>query len=119
MSRVLDRIREIARDCGYAVAVHGSEKRDLDLLAAPWTYEAVSPPELVERLVEEIPLHISREPPEGWPKGAPYWNPEPKPHGRVGWALSGVKDYGYIDLSVMPRGEPFPVTWVEPFGERE
>jgi len=30
------------RDCGYAIAPHGSLARDLDVIAVPWTEDAVS-----------------------------------------------------------------------------
>jgi hypothetical protein len=32
----LDAIREAARECGYAIGLHGSLRRDLDLIAVPW-----------------------------------------------------------------------------------
>lgn len=32
----LDAIREAAKSCGYAIGVHGSLKRDLDLIAVSW-----------------------------------------------------------------------------------
>jgi len=35
--RVLPIIREVARNHGYAIGLHGSMKRDLDLMAFPWT----------------------------------------------------------------------------------
>lgn len=33
---VLPKIRSAARGCGYAIGVHGSMQRDLDLIAVPW-----------------------------------------------------------------------------------
>lgn len=33
-------IWEVARGCGYAIGLHGSMKRDVDLIAVPWTDEA-------------------------------------------------------------------------------
>jgi hypothetical protein len=36
---ILPQIREAARQHGYAIAVHGSMKRDFDLIAAPWSAE--------------------------------------------------------------------------------
>ena len=33
----INRIRKLAREVGYAVCVHGSLKRDFDLIAVPWT----------------------------------------------------------------------------------
>jgi len=36
---VLPKIREVARSCGYAIGLHGSMRRDLDLIAVPWGQE--------------------------------------------------------------------------------
>jgi hypothetical protein len=99
------RIRAVARDCGYAIAVHGSTTRDLDLVAVPWSVEAVSAQDLVDTLCDVIPLVAK---PSEWPI-AP--NPESKPWGRLSWALCGVTGVEYVDLSVAPRaGEAVPVT---------
>lgn len=46
----IDRIRELAREVGYAIGVHGSQERDLDLIALQWTGEAVAPQELAEHI---------------------------------------------------------------------
>lgn len=37
----LEKIRELAKECGYACAVHGSQERDLDLILVAWTEEAL------------------------------------------------------------------------------
>jgi hypothetical protein len=88
----LSRVREVARECGYAIAVHGSEARDLDLVAVPWTPEATSADQLVARLCEDVPM-VARLPP--WLAG----NREAKPWGRLGWMLAGCPDHLYVDLS--------------------
>ena len=89
--------RAYARELGYAVAVHGSEIRDFDLVAVPWTDEAVAPQELAEAIREHV---------GGWWHTA---EPSRRPHGRLTWsihlgptgdALDAVSPY--IDLSVMP-----------------
>lgn len=105
----MDRMRAVARDCGYAIAVHGSQERDLDLIAAPWTPEAVSADHLVTRLCEEVGLVEHAQP------AFMMSNPEPKPWGRHAWSLAGCPEHQYIDLSVMPRaGEPVPLVVVHP-----
>lgn len=102
--RFLARLREVARECGYAVGVHGSETRDLDLIAAPWTVEAVSAQDLVDTLCERVPLAAQPVVP---PMAA---NPEMKPWGRLAWSLAGCPDHKYVDLSVAPRaGESVPL----------
>lgn len=37
----IEQIRAAAREIGYAIGVHGTLERDLDLIAAPWTEEAL------------------------------------------------------------------------------
>lgn len=81
---------------GYALALHGSMGRDLDLVAIPWTDEAVAAEELVERIRELVDGFIVDHPDH------PETNPTHKPHGRLAWAIH-VGAGAYIDLSVMPR----------------
>ena len=104
---VLPGLREVARTHGYALAVHGSGSRDLDLIAAPWVDE-VSPPEvLAEALREAVGGVILNT--EEYREHGDYRerNPQPKPHGRLSWSIHlparpGVHRLEYLDLSVMP-----------------
>lgn len=97
--KVIDDVRAIAREHGYAIAVHGSlrAERDIDLLAAPWAKDAHAFSTLV-RAISTLP-YLHR------PKSE---RPTPKPHGRLAtvWIVKhrarGCP--AYIDLSVMPRG---------------
>lgn len=98
--KVIDDIRAIGRDHGYAVAVHGSlrAERDIDLIACPWVKAAHAPRTLM-RAVNALP-YLSRV------KG--HDHDPPKPHGRLGfvWIIK-FRARGcpaYVDLSVMPRG---------------
>lgn len=104
-------IRERAKDLGYAVGVHGTLKRDIDLIACPWTDAAVDPKNLAEQLrlvIEKVngyaqpcPREVSEYFLDGCPGG--------KDHGRLCWTwYLDKKDAenakgSYIDLSVMPR----------------
>ena len=85
-------IWKIARECGYAVGVHGSLKRDFDLIAAPWIENAKGNAFIVKRLCDELNAKIIG--------GAEY-----KPHGRVGVILQIDGYYKQIDLSIMPCGD--------------
>jgi hypothetical protein len=38
----LERVRELAKECGYACAMHGSQERDLDVVLVAWTDEALT-----------------------------------------------------------------------------
>lgn len=93
-------VREIAKEHGYALAVHGSMMTDLDLLAVPWVEEAADPEVVVEAICSHLRLM--------W-EGVDYENPTDKPHGRRAWCLhinrkEEVKVGGpYLDISFMPR----------------
>lgn len=82
-------IWKLAREVGYAVGVHGSLKRDCDLIAAPWTSEAVGNAELVEHLCAGLNARI-------------VGGPEYKPHGRVAVNLQIDGYFKPLDLSIMP-----------------
>lgn len=94
--KVIDDIRAIAREHGYAIAVHGSlrETRDIDLLAAPWIKTAHAQSTLVRAIAKLPYLKHNRD----WVG---------KPHGREGSTfviLHRAKGCPrYVDLSVMPR----------------
>lgn len=84
-------LAEEAQACGYALALHGSLQRDLDLVAIPWTVDAIEPLELVQRLCavfDLCPNHALDQ-------------PELKPHGRLAWSIP-LWWGAYLDLSVMP-----------------
>jgi hypothetical protein len=102
---------EVARRHGYALAVHGSLERDIDLVAVPWVPQPRQPQELAEaiyRACEAVFGWVSG--PSGWterenfsaPPGA-LPNPAKKPLGRLGWViqLGGP----YIDLSIFPPSQ--------------
>lgn len=84
-------LAERARTLGYALALHGSIQRDLDLVAVPWVDGAADPVQLLAALCEEFDLTV---PPVG--------DPEIKPHGRLAWSIP-LWWGAYIDLSVVPR----------------
>lgn len=100
----IDAIRDAARKNGYAVGVHGSLARDIDLIAVPWSEDAVSATELAEAVraaaAKANPLgvaFVSQSDTQPCPRA--------KPHGRLCWAFQ-LGGGPYIDLSVMPRRVP-------------
>lgn len=109
--RLIGPLRGRARELGYALAVHGSLKRDIDLIACPWSPEAVDARTLAEALRDTAREHnggiahsLEHEDDEYFRRGTPG----AKPWGRLCWSyhLGGGP---YIDLSVMPRtAEPWP-----------
>lgn len=86
---ILPMLRLMARTHGYALTLHGSGQRDLDLVAIPWTEDAKSAEVLVTALA--FCIHAQADEP-----------PIEKPHGRWGWVIQ-LGGGLYIDLSVMPR----------------
>lgn len=87
--------QNVGRHVGYAVGVHGSRVRDVDLVAIPWTEEtAITPSMLADNIAAALPGVVNGT----WEK---------KPHGRVAIVIYPRIRYGfdtwYIDLSVMPR----------------
>ena len=106
---LLPALREIARQHGYALAVHGSLERDIDLVAIPWRESATSASRLMRQIFTACDAIMgSATGPQGWtefqnrpaPSGA-LPNPDVKAHGRLAWSIlfgSGP----YLDISVMP-----------------
>ena len=82
---------QTARSLGYALGLHGFMQRDLDVIAVPWTEDAVS----AERLVEVLAERHGRLPIQAG-------GPVVKPHGRLGYNIM-LGGHFYVDLSVMPR----------------
>lgn len=104
---LLPRLVEVARSLGYALCVHGSLVRDLDLVACPWTDEAADPPDLVLALAEAsggVFIDGSRANPDGSFVQVSAYEPTQKPHGRLAWTVHTGAEM-WIDLSVMPRRE--------------
>lgn len=109
-SRLPD-IREAAKDYGYAIGVHGSLRRDMDLIAVPWRED----PEDVDELAHAIALAAC-----GIERAGRYdW--EQKPAGRIATSIPicwpvwhGQDGAGHIDLSVMPAIQAPGATHGEP-----
>lgn len=90
--RVYTIARKLAWEEGYAIGLHGSFTRDLDMIAVPWTDTACEPEHLIRRIVEATGLKLR--------DGVGV-----KPHGRRVWTLlfPAFGDPRFVDLSVMPR----------------
>lgn len=101
---LINALRYVAERCGYALAVHGSLRRDIDLIAAPWRDGAISAEGLIKYLrkatEEIIGCARVRKADEGR-------QPEKKPCGRLGWSFYLTYDDNgpYLDISVMPKGK--------------
>jgi hypothetical protein len=87
---------DIARAHGYALAVHGSFTRDMDLIAIPWIEKASAPLTVVIEMGEAIGrkamkahFDIKEEPIK-------------KPHGRIVYTIPTGAG-GYVDIGFMHR----------------
>ena len=105
--RLIEPLRAVARSCGYALAVHGTLERDVDLIAVPWTNHASSASVLAEAIrneAERICLYCRIGDCEAGALQPEFFNggcPGMKPHGRMVWSLM-LGGGSYLDLSVMP-----------------
>lgn len=93
-SAIVRDFKLVCREHGYALGEHGTKRRDLDLIAVPWTPKAILSGALLKHLAEV----------EGVVYAA---DPSGKPHGRIavtyGIRITKPGDPRYIDLSVFPR----------------
>lgn len=101
----LPKMREAARSVGYALAVHGSLSRDVDIVAVPWIEDAATPQALVDAVTATLGVQGT-----DWGFGYAVGNPDPctaRPHGRFSWAITLVNiTDAYFDLSVIsPRNK--------------
>jgi hypothetical protein len=96
-ARIYTQARIIAWQYGFALVMHGSATRDLDLLLVPWTERASdqTAEHVVKRIANVTGTTISGE-------------PSSKPHGRKAYTLllPGVSEVRWVDLSVMPCRKP-------------
>lgn len=95
--------RITGKEYGYAIGLHGTAMRDLDLIAVPWTDTARDPLDflhcLAGRIEEETKRGILVE---GEPVTNEWPKPEAKPHGRIAWTILLGGPF-WLDISVMPR----------------
>jgi hypothetical protein len=86
-----DLAKDVARENGYALAVHGSETRDLDLIAVPWVDKCCSPFSLAVAIAEKLKWWLHNDVTE-------------KPHNRIAYLIY-THDHAHIDLSVIKPQE--------------
>lgn len=91
-ARVFTKARCVAWQEGYALMLHGSFTRDLDLLAVPWAEKCCTADHLVKRICSRALLQLL-------PNTATK-----KLHGRVAYTamFKAFDDPRFVDISVMP-----------------
>lgn len=104
-SQLLPRIREVGKELGYAIAIHGTMSRDFDLLAVPWVDGAASAESLVSMIAQEVGGYVIGDAGGKMSPGEVMPNPTVQPHGRKSWNIVWG-GHAFIDLSVMPAASP-------------
>lgn len=84
-------LAEIAREHGYAMAIHGSLARDMDLICVPWVDDAAEPQAVVDAITSKFAFKEIDEP------------PNVREHGRLVYTLLVSFGDCFIDLSFTPR----------------
>jgi hypothetical protein len=100
---ILGILHDVAKANGYALGIHGTLGRDLDLIAVPWVEEAESHDKLVRDMARAIDgkiYSIITIKKDGQNVESP--NPVYMPHGRVAWVIN-MGGGAYIDVSVTSR----------------
>ncbi len=101
LDHCLPHLRDAARANGYALAVHGSLSRDLDLIAVPWTDEAAPLTDIVAALAEATKKatgwgHVTGRSDNSWRTD--------KPHGRIAVTILASAELS-LDISFMPTAK--------------
>lgn len=92
-SRFVVMARLASKEHGYALAVHGSLVRDLDLIAVPWAESCSTPQELVEKIEYRTECKTN-----GHPVAI-------REHGRLSLVFMIAGNFGdprYVDFSIIP-----------------
>lgn len=105
--KLIGPLRAVALELGYALLAHGSLKRDIDLVACPWTEAAVPAVALAEELRQCAAAHnhgvcfLSGREQEPWYQAG---KPGHKAHGRLCWSFHLGECT--LNIDAMPRHEP-------------
>jgi hypothetical protein len=91
-------LHEVANEHGYALAVHGSMKRDFDILAVPWVESPSTTNELFEAIKNSTAKYFIED--------EKLNEPTEQPHGRISYSIPVDGGY-YLDLSIMKPLTPY------------
>jgi len=87
-------LAKIAREHGYALAIHGTLGRDMDLICIPWIKDPSEPDVVVDVFTTKFALRKIMDEDGEFTL---------KEHGRIAYTLSIAYGECFIDLSFMPR----------------
>jgi hypothetical protein len=100
-AKFIEPCREVARVHGYALAEHGSRRRDIDWIAVPWVDDPGSPRCLVDGIVAKLKKINSDLAYTYASDNETNGHPGLKPQGRLTWLIL-VGGHVHIDLSIVP-----------------
>ena len=80
---------ELCREHGYALAIHGSLARDLDVVAVPWVQSPSEPQQVIDAITKKFAIEQIGEIGK-------------KEHGRIAYTLSIGFGTTALDFSFMP-----------------
>lgn len=101
LDEILPDMRLAAKGCGYAITVHGSLARDVDLVAIAWEERADTPELLVQRLTGVLAGKFGRA---VYQRSRDDWTA--KPHCRLALTIILPGMCPEIDLSIIPPAAP-------------
>lgn len=93
---VLESLRKISAECGYALAVHGTCASDLDLIAVRWAENYESPTYLMEQFVEELSHYTFGDNLDT----IDFTTPERRYKNQIHYTIPIIGDW-YVDLTVI------------------
>ncbi len=88
------KLAKIARSHGYALAIHGTLGRDMDLICVPWADKISRPIDVVDEITSTFAIRRIGE-------------PTAKNHGREAWTISVGHGECAIDLSFVATAEQY------------
>ncbi|MEO8481083.1 MAG: hypothetical protein ABI634_02665 [Acidobacteriota bacterium] len=105
--QIFEPLKAVANAHGYALAVHGSLTRDIDLVLVPWTVEAVAQDTVARACIAEIEringyVFVGENMVNVDPYDFCKRSPQPMAHGRIGWSIHLGGAGAFVDLSVFP-----------------
>lgn len=96
---LLESLRKIAYENGYALAIHGSCAKDLDLIAVRWNKIYSTPNKLVECFINEISSYSF-----GNVKFKQLTKPEIRFENQIHYTIPIINDW-FIDLTIIKGGD--------------
>ena len=104
-------LKEAAKDCGYALAVHGSLARDIDLIAVSWIASPTAPWTMIEKFFGVIDKHM----PSWWKPGyCASFNHKLRENAYEHQGSPGLKPHGRLSYQIRMQRTYFDIAVIEP-----